>query len=228
MQILLNVTLMCVLKTAPHQEIVVHLLTGLTIWDFWQLLQDYLQTHWLQCDNHSKAFCFFFSFAWQPSERLLELPFILAIILQPLLSGRPWPSLTQHHLMCHPCQLIYINEWRSLLWRTAEWHAKWQVASGRVNLLKDAADQTAIHTYWLKRQEDVLHRRSSVLAQADHELAVFSALTCRSDCIWMALLQCASWSVWWAHHFLQSATRSLPMNTCKVSHLEIQNQRLKK
>lgn len=126
--------------------------------------------------------------------------------------------------MCHSCQLICINEWRSLLWRTAEWYAKWQtgVASGRVNLLKDAADQTTIHAYWLRRQEDVFHcfYFFPVLAEADHELTVFSALTCRSDCIWMALLQCASWSVWWAHHFLQSATRSLPMNTCRVSHLE--------
>lgn len=83
----------------------------------------------------------------------------VAIIIQPLLSGRPWPPLTQLHLTCHSCQLICINEWRSLLWRTAEWHGKWQpgVASGRVNLLKDAADQTAIHAYWLKRQEEVLH-----------------------------------------------------------------------
>lgn len=48
-----------------------------------------------------------------------------------------------------------------------------------------------------------------------------NSLTCRSDCIWMASLQCASWSVWWAHRSVQSATHSLPMNICRASHLKI-------
>lgn len=99
-------------------------------------------------------FCFFS--ALQPSDRLLEPPFIQAIILQPFVSGRPWPSLTQLHLRCHSCQLICIKEWRPLLWRTAECHAKQQasVSSVRHNLLKDASDQTTIHAYWLEKHED--------------------------------------------------------------------------